>query len=84
MAKHITQTHSWFAGQLTKLVMLDVSCDNPTHSQDRVTKITEATNYVNDNKVHFLVFSLNRHFFNRTIHILLVPISIINLHVKEI
>lgn len=40
MAKHITQTRSGFAGQLTKLVTLDihVSCDNPTHSQDRVTK----------------------------------------------
>lgn len=38
MAKHITQTRSGFAGQLTKLVMLDISCDNPTHSQDRVTK----------------------------------------------
>lgn len=38
MAKHITQTHSGFAGQLTKLVTLDISCDNPTHSQDRVTK----------------------------------------------
>lgn len=78
MTKHITQTRSGFAGQLTKLVTLDISCDNPTHSQDRVTKNNRSNKLCKYNKAHFLMFSLNRHFFNRIIHILLVPISVHN------